>query len=123
MGSKPIFVMARLVRAIHAFALAWQLDVEQDVGARNARGHHDSIKSDPGLGRALMFGLRRKRVDQLRAGCADVAAIRALHGESPCPGPSTTTGVPTFTRAYRSIESSLVMRIQPDETALPMYSG
>jgi hypothetical protein len=24
-GSKAIFVMARLVRAIHAFALAWQL--------------------------------------------------------------------------------------------------
>ena len=95
----------------------------QDVGGRNARGHHDSITSDPGLGRALMFGLRRKRVDQLRAGWADVAAIRALHGESPCPGPNTTTGVPTFTRAYRSIESSLVMRIQPDETALPMYSG
>jgi hypothetical protein len=35
LGSKPIFVTARLVRAIHAFALAWQLGRgSQDVAAK-----------------------------------------------------------------------------------------
>ena len=44
-------------------------------------------------------------------------------GESPEPGASTTTGVPILTRLNRSIASSLVRRMQPDEIADPMYSG
>ena len=30
---------------------------------------------------------------------------------------------PIFTRLYRSITSSLVIRMQPEEIACPMYSG
>jgi hypothetical protein len=45
LGSKPIFVTARLVRAIHAFALAWQLGRgSQDVAAKTwqpRRGSQD----------------------------------------------------------------------------------
>ena len=36
---------------------------------------------------------------------------------------STTTVAPTLTRVYRSITSSLVSRMQPEEIARPMYSG
>src|SRR6266550_5590576 len=50
-------------------------------------------------------------------------AICELNGESPCFGSSTTTMVPIFTRLYRSITSSLVMRMQPDEIDAPLYSG
>src|SRR5262249_11549728 len=50
-------------------------------------------------------------------------ATCGLSGESPWPGLSTTTGAPTLTRPYRSITSSLVMRMQPDEIAWPIYSG
>jgi len=35
----------------------------------------------------------------------------------------TTTTVPVLTRSYRSMTSSLVMRMQPDDTAAPMRSG
>ena len=38
-------------------------------------------------------------------------------------GHSTTTIVPSCTRLYRSIASSLVTRMQPEEIACPMYSG
>ena len=41
----------------------------------------------------------------------------------PCFGPNTITCVPVFTRLYRSIASSLVIRMQPDEIACPIYSG
>jgi hypothetical protein len=36
---------------------------------------------------------------------------------------STTTGVPILTLSWSSITSSLVMRMQPEEIATPMYSG
>src|SRR5512139_1746194 len=36
---------------------------------------------------------------------------------------STTTLEPTFTRLNRSVTSSLVMRIQPEETNLPIVVG
>src|SRR3954468_19559892 len=49
--------------------------------------------------------------------------MRGLNGESLCPSASTTTGVPSLTRLYRSMTSSLVMRMQPEEIAEPMYSG
>ena len=39
------------------------------------------------------------------------------------PGPITLTSVPIFTRLYRSIASSFVMRMHPEEMACPMYSG
>src|SRR5437764_14472897 len=51
------------------------------------------------------------------------SATCGLNGESPCLGASTTTTVPIFTRLKRSITSSLVMRMQPDEIAEPMNSG
>src|SRR5262249_38120489 len=41
----------------------------------------------------------------------------------PCPGPSTTTVAPVFTRLYRSMMSSLVSRMQPDEIACPIHPG
>src|SRR5215475_1886007 len=50
-------------------------------------------------------------------------AMRGFTGESPSFGRSTTTGAPTLTRLYRSITSSLVNRMQPDEIACPIYSG
>src|SRR5262249_8464147 len=50
-------------------------------------------------------------------------AICELNGESPFLGSSTTTMVPTFTRLYRSIASSLVRRMQPEEIDAPIYSG
>src|SRR6266480_6505250 len=43
-------------------------------------------------------------------------------GRPICFGARTTTTTPIFTRLYRSITSSLVIRIQPDEIALPIYS-
>ena len=52
-----------------------------------------------------------------------VNASRGLVGESPCPGASTTTVELIFTRLNRSIASSLVNRMQPDEIAEPIYSG
>ena len=51
------------------------------------------------------------------------SAICELNGESPWCGSSTTTTVPTFTRLYRSITSSLVIRMQPEEIDAPIYSG
>jgi hypothetical protein len=42
---------------------------------------------------------------------------------TPCPGGNTTTGAPVFTRLKRSIASSLVIRMHPDEMARPIYSG
>src|SRR4030088_1382188 len=51
------------------------------------------------------------------------SAICELNGESPCFGSSTTTMAPIFTRLYRSITSSLVMRMQPEEIEAPIYSG
>src|SRR6185437_9264279 len=39
------------------------------------------------------------------------------------PGGRTTTVAPIFTRSKRSMTSSLVMRMQPDEMAWPIYSG
>ena len=40
----------------------------------------------------------------------------------PLPG-STTTRVPTLTRECRSVMSSLVSRMQPEETKVPMVDG
>src|SRR5712672_455755 len=51
------------------------------------------------------------------------SAICELNGESPCLGSSTTTIVPIFTRLYRSITSSFVIRMQPEEIDAPIYSG
>src|ERR1700733_4446202 len=51
------------------------------------------------------------------------SAIAELNGESPCFGSSTTTMVPILTRLYRSITSSLVIRMQPEEIDAPIYSG
>ena len=45
------------------------------------------------------------------------------NGESPWCGASTTTMVPIFTRLYRSITSSFVIRMQPEEIDWPIYSG
>ena len=53
----------------------------------------------------------------LRGGGGVQAAIR------PCPGAKTTTIAPILTRLYRSMTSSLVMRMQPEEIACPIYSG
>src|SRR5262249_6510532 len=50
-------------------------------------------------------------------------ATRGLWGESPSFGRSTTTGAPTFTRLYRSMTSSLVKRMQPDEMVGRLYPG
>jgi hypothetical protein len=36
---------------------------------------------------------------------------------------STTTRVPTFTRLYRSITSSVVSRMHPEATDVPMVHG
>ena len=41
---------------------------------------------------------------------------------STCQG-MTTTGVPIFTRAYKSITSELCMRMQPKETKRPIEAG
>ena len=51
------------------------------------------------------------------------SAICELYGESPWCGSSTTTMVPILTRLYRSITSSFVMRMQPEEIDAPIYSG
>ena len=53
---------------------------------------------------------------------ATAQVARRPNGLSP-PGGSTTTVVPCFTRSNRSMTSSLVMRMQPDEIAWPIYSG
>ncbi len=55
-------------------------------------------------------------MDQLR-GFA-IGPIDALR-----PGGSTTTVAPCRTRSKRSMTSSLVMRMQPEEMAWPIYSG
>ena len=47
---------------------------------------------------------------------AVAAVIEGLDG-------STTTRVPTFTRVYRSVTSSFVSRMQPEETKVPMVEG
>src|ERR1700746_1763022 len=52
-----------------------------------------------------------------------ICELPAPHGVSPWCGSSTTTMVPIFTRLYRSITSSLVIRMQPDEIEEPIYSG
>ena len=49
------------------------------------------------------------------------SATCGLIGESPWVGASTTTIAPIFTRLYRSIMSSLVMRMQPEDTAEPIF--
>ena len=54
--------------------------------------------------------------DQLREPA--IGPIHALR-----PGGRTTTIAPSFTRFTRSMMSSLVMRMQPDEMAWPIYSG
>src|ERR1700736_3079613 len=51
------------------------------------------------------------------------SAICELNGESPCFGSSTTTMEPILTRLYRSMTSSLVIRMQPEEIDAPIYSG
>src|SRR3954463_7498337 len=51
------------------------------------------------------------------------SAIFELNGESPCLGSSPTTMPPILTRSYRSIASSLVIRMQPEEIDAPIYSG
>jgi hypothetical protein len=47
--------------------------------------------------------------------CPVIADGRGGAGESLCSGARTTTIAPIFTR--------LVMRMQPDDTALPIFSG
>src|SRR5215831_20085784 len=56
--------------------------------------------------------------DDPGTGCAEAVAVP---GDGP-PG-STTTRVPTFTRANRSETSSFSMPMQPEETNLPIVDG
>ena len=56
-------------------------------------------------------------------GSASVPQPRAGARYTPRPGGNTTTGEPIFTRLKRSIASSLVIRMHPEEIARPMYSG
>src|SRR6476620_9150032 len=72
---------------------------------------------------AFSFPRALTRKDQFASLRPPVKATRGLVGESPDPGASTTTTVFTLTRLYRSIASSLVRRMQPDEIAEPIYSG
>jgi hypothetical protein len=46
----------------------------------------------------------------------------AATGAGGLPG-STTTRVPTFTRVNTSVTSSLVSRMQPEDTKVPMVDG
>src|SRR5215467_7096665 len=85
--------------------------IAQDLDARHPR-------LDRGPGRTIQSN--RKMPYRLPLA---PKATRGLNGESPSFGRSTTTGAPTFTRLYRSITSSLVSRMQPDEMAWPIYSG
>ena len=59
-----------------------------------------------------------KRVSLCKATCEPEPK-----GESLWCGASTTTMVPIFTRLYRSITSSFVKRMQPEEIDEPIYSG
>ena len=66
----------------------------------------------------LSFG-----VDARGSLCAFCGTLRrAIAGARPRSG-ITTTLVPIFTRLYRSITSSFVRRMQPDETRLPIVDG
>ena len=48
---------------------------------------------------------------------------RPFQFSEPCGNQMTTTLAPTLTRPYRSITSSLRIRMQPDETLVPMVQG
>jgi hypothetical protein len=53
------------------------------------------------------------------AGAAEAEAAALGGGFPGC----TTTRVPTFTRVKRSVTSSLVRRMQPEDTKVPMVEG
>ena len=55
-------------------------------------------------------------------GAAAAAGAEAAVIGGAFPG-STTTRVPTFTRVKRSVTSSLVRRMQPEDTKVPMVEG
>src|SRR5262249_14532232 len=57
-----------------------------------------------------------------RGGVAGRAVAVACTGAVELPG-NTITRVPTWTRPYRSAMSSLVSRMQPDETNVPIVEG
>jgi len=59
-------------------------------------------------------------IDALPVGLAETGAKESLTGGEPG---STTTRVPTFTRLYRSITSSFVSRIHPEDTDVPIVHG
>ena len=73
--------------------------------------------------------IRRWRSATIRSTCQRQSGdLREPHGRLPRfqalrPGARTTTIAPGFTRFTRSMTSSLVMRMQPDEMAWPIYSG
>lgn len=100
--------------------------------------------SRPSLAQKLQAGLRsslrrsRQRLRTSRPSCARRLSadpsrlLRTSRGETRAKTPSThpawprqrtTTRAPTGTRLNRSIASMLRMRMQPDDTARPMFSG
>ena len=65
-------------------------------------------------------GLSREAVPPLVPADEPAPVVTAVA----CPRPgSTTTRVPTLTRECRSVMSSLVSRMQPEETKVPMVDG
>jgi hypothetical protein len=57
------------------------------------------------------------------ATCRDAASDQKAKLSSPPLSASTTTRVPTGVRRKRSITSWLIMRMQPEETRVPIVSG
>jgi hypothetical protein len=90
-------------------------DLRIKIGGCNDENCRSSIFPE-----SVALAQRRERPaashDQLREPA--IGPIHALR-----PRGRTTTIAPSFTRFTRSMMSSLVMRMQPDEMAWPIYSG
>jgi hypothetical protein len=128
--SMPASIAVEITERTGVAAGEW---LEQVLQARRGRTPPSSEISEAGAREKKTCGQRRRSSNAgvmagpnfpLHAHAHESAARtcdRPHHALRP--GGRTTTIAPCFTRFTRSMTSSLVMRMQPDEMAWPIYSG
>jgi hypothetical protein len=77
---------------------------------------HRALTKGGGPSGAVFTGSPLGNTDAPAGGASAASVAGGLPG-------STTTRVPTFTRVYRSVTSSFVSRMQPEDTKVPMVDG
>ncbi len=92
--------------------------------ARFARSSGGGLSACCNIESPSWRGAREAGVSKHEGRRLRLSAIRAAGERRPLRAYRvTTTLVPIFTRLYRSTTSSLVMRMQPEDTAWPIDSG